>query len=242
MQMANERFAVPELLFRPDDIGLQINGFVVFDELQLTCAHRSRAARHPRSDREVDRCAAWGYPGHVLVERGGHRRELSVSRLHSAPVRCGLPSPRFAPYSTSHVAPPNCVPLLQRKQTCAYTSRQSQFSDPSTAENGLTTSTCSPLTDAYKASLAFARSPAFATVAVTREEYLEHGKSIYCRRKFRGWNALDAEAEPAPVRQPPQQSVLVESSDEDAGPARRGRGSGRGRRASGRRARGRGRG
>jgi hypothetical protein len=97
----------------------------------------------------------------------------------------------------------------------------------------------SPMTEAYKACLTFARTPAFASVAVTREEYLEHGKNIFRRRKFQRWNALNQEA----AAQPPGKRQVEsdsESTEEDPktsrkgsavvrrGPARRGRGKGRG--------------
>ena len=44
----------------------------------------------------------------------------------------------------------------------------------------------SPIVEAYRSAVAFARSPDFARMAVTREEYLEMGSNA-TRRRFRDW-------------------------------------------------------
>lgn len=44
----------------------------------------------------------------------------------------------------------------------------------------------SPIIEAYRSAIAFARSPDFARMAVTREEYLEMGSNA-TRRRFRDW-------------------------------------------------------
>lgn len=59
---------------------------------------------------------------------------------------------------------------------------------PPECEVGLVPS-AAPITAAFHAGRAFARTPAFEAQLVTREEYMESGSSA-CRRKFKDWKAV----------------------------------------------------
>jgi hypothetical protein len=92
----------------------------------------------------------------------------------------------------------------------------------------------SPITAAYESAMTFAQSEDMKLVAVTREEYLEYGKSIHCRKKFNGWNSSDlGDAEDVHNERPVVRARL-NTSEGDGGEeirvdARRGGGRGRGR-------------
>ncbi|TDL17756.1 Actin/actin-like protein [Rickenella mellea] len=134
--MNNERFAVPELLFRPSEIGLDQGGIADTIARSIACLPEDLQGMF------------WANIGLVggNVKFAGFRERLMSELRSLAPVDCSV-----------HI----------------YESS-------------------SPITEAHRAGVEFACSPAFAREAVTRAEYLECGSNA-CRRKFKDWRSTDRE-------------------------------------------------
>lgn len=81
------------------------------------------------------------------------------------------------------LAPVDCTVSIHSPKEYARPAPPSRFV--------LTPSFPSPILEAYRSGVAFAKKPAFTQQAVTRAEYLEMGNNA-SRRKFRDWK-------PAPV-------------------------------------------
>jgi hypothetical protein len=85
LRMNNERFLVPEILFRPDDIGGYLRAAQGSNPAMLTSL-RTTASGHPGSDNAIHRTLAAEIAGHVLGERRRCRRQRKVPWLPRASV------------------------------------------------------------------------------------------------------------------------------------------------------------
>jgi hypothetical protein len=85
LRMNNERFLVPEILFRPDDIGGYLHAAHCYNPAMLT-SPRTTASGHPGSDNAIHRALAAEIAGHVLGERRRCRRQRKVPWLPRASV------------------------------------------------------------------------------------------------------------------------------------------------------------
>ncbi|GLB38716.1 putative actin family protein [Lyophyllum shimeji] len=136
--MNNERFAVPELLFRPDDIGLDQSGLAATVALSISLLPQDLQGMF------------WANIGLIggNTKFPGFRSRL-MSELRS-------------------LAPIDCEVVIYECDD--------------------------PITEAYRAAMAFARKPEFTKHLVTRVEYAESGSNA-SRRKFCDWKPHESEKE-----------------------------------------------
>ncbi|PCH39816.1 actin-like protein ARP6 [Wolfiporia cocos MD-104 SS10] len=143
MYMNNERFTVPEIIFRPDDIGLE--------QLGVASAVASSVALLPEDLQGM-------FWAHIGLIGGNAKFPGFCERLHN---------------ELRSLAPNDC-------EVSIYLSNEPLIIS-------------SPILEAYRSAVAFARTPEFAQRVVTREEYLEMGSNA-CRRKFADWKPIDKDA------------------------------------------------
>ena len=95
----------------------------------------------------------------------------------------------------------------------------------------LTSLFLSPVLEAYRSGVAFAKTPGFMQQAVTRAEYLEMGSNA-SRRKFRDWKPAPVETNKAPEqssRKGPARSQRMDREESPPLARKPSRGRGRGR-------------
>jgi len=136
--MNNERFTVPEIIFRPDDIGLDQSGLAATVAISIALLPEDLQGLF------------WANIGVI----GGNSKFPGFSRRLMSELRS--------------LAPVDAEVVI-------YESNE-------------------PLTEAYRAALAFATTPEFSSFVVTRADYAEGGSNA-SRRKFMDWKVDEKEKE-----------------------------------------------
>ncbi|KAF8074027.1 actin-related protein Arp6 [Lyophyllum atratum] len=151
--MNNERFAVPELLFRPDDIGMSFLNLLVFWLLQLVILGLDQsglAATVALSISLLPKDLQGMFWANIGLIGGSSKFPGFRSRLMS---------------ELRSLAPIDCEVVIFECDE--------------------------PITEAYRAAMAFASMPEFTNHVVTRAEYAESGSNA-SRRKFQDWKPQES--------------------------------------------------